>query len=117
VRVVKVNIARKEFTDMVNSVVDRSEQRQLAALFVELDEVLHEDSKVAGLVTFWRHQLHAGIEPSHLPELLEVLDALTDSRMADGDLHRSVRHWQVILQSRASRDGEPAGDRGHPDLL
>jgi hypothetical protein len=87
---------------MVNSVVARSEQRQLAALFVELDEVLHKDSKLAGLVTFWRHQLHAGVEPSHLPELLEVLDALTDSRMADGDLHRLVRHWQIVLQSRAA---------------
>jgi hypothetical protein len=102
---------------MANSVVDRSEQRQLAALFVELDEMLHKDAKLAELVTFWRHQLHAGIEPSHLPELLEVLDALSDSPMADGDLHRSVRHWQVVLQSRATPDGKPSGDHGHPDLL
>ncbi len=113
----KLNIVREEFTDMVNSVVNRSEQRRLAALFVELDEALHKDSKLAGLVTFWRHQLHAGIEPSHLPELVEVLDSLTDSRMPDGDLHRSVRHWQVVLQSRAATDGRLSGDHGHSDLL
>jgi hypothetical protein len=102
---------------MVNSVVNRSEQRQLAALFVELDEVLHDDSKLAGLVTFWRHQLHAGVEPSHLPELLQVLDALTDSRLPEGDLDRSVRHWQVVLQSRAARDGQPLTSHGRPDLV
>jgi hypothetical protein len=77
---VRLNLVREEFTDMVNSVVDRSEQRQLAALF-------------------------------------EVLDALSDSRLADDTLHRSVRHWQVILQSRAAPDGEPSGDHSHPDLV
>jgi hypothetical protein len=102
---------------MAHSVVDRSEQRQLAALFVELDEVLHKKAKVAGLVTFWRHQLHAGVEPSHLPELLEVLDTLSDSQLADGDLHRSVRHWRVVLQSRAARDAKPLAGHGRADLV
>ena len=97
----RLNISCEVFTDMVDSVVNRSEQRRLAALFVELDETLHDDSKLAGLVTFWRHQLHAGVEPSHVPELLEVLGALTASGLIDRDLHGSVRHWQVVLQSRA----------------
>jgi hypothetical protein len=80
------------FTDMVRSVVTRSEQRQLAALFVALDGGVDLAPKFAGLVTFWRHQLHAGVEPSHLPELLEVLDALYASRLTEDHL-QLVRPW------------------------
>jgi hypothetical protein len=98
--------------------VDRSEQRQLAALFVELDQMLHDDLKLAALVTFWRHQLHAGFEPSHLPELLEVLDALGASELPDGDLRRSVRRWQLVLRPRATPiGGRLSGDHGQPDLV
>lgn len=92
---------------MVDPVVNRSEQRQLAALFVELDEALHDDSRLAGLVRFWRHQLHAGVEPSHLPELLQVMDALIDAGVTGGNLHQSVRLWHVVLQSRAAGDALP----------
>ncbi|HEX8857610.1 MAG TPA: hypothetical protein VGC06_00700 [Actinomycetes bacterium] len=94
----KLNTAREEFADMVNSVVDRSEQRQLAPLFVELEEKLHKDGKLAGLVTFWRRQLHARIEPSYLSGAARVLDALSDSPMGDVELHRSVRHWHIAYR-------------------
>jgi hypothetical protein len=89
---------------MVNPVVNRPEQRQLAALFVALDGMVDDNPKLAELVTFWRHQLHAGVEPSHLPELLEILTALTASGLTDTDLRQSVRHWQAILRSRSSND-------------
>jgi hypothetical protein len=98
------------FTEMVSSVVNRSEQRQLAALFVALDGAVDLDPKFAGSVTFWRHQLHAGVDPSHLAELLEVLDALSASQLNEDHI-QLVRRWQLILQSRTTEDQQVSPSR------
>jgi hypothetical protein len=88
---------------MVKSAIDRREQAQLVELFTALQAAVREDWDVhlAEPVTFWRHQLLVGVEPSQLPELLELLDAVT-ALPVGGDVHLQVRarHWHDVLEPR-----------------
>jgi hypothetical protein len=90
---------------IVKSAIDRSEQAQLVELFTALRAAVSADgdTHLADPVTFWRHQLLVGVEPSQLPELLEVLDAVAIMPLGGGDPHlrARARHWHDVLEPRA----------------
>lgn len=86
---------------MVKSAIDRSEQTQLVELFTEIESAAAQDTKFAESVTFWRYQLTIGVEPSQLPELLVLLDEVTDLPGANGDLWARARRWRSTLEPRA----------------
>lgn len=86
---------------MVKSAIDRVEQAHLVELFNALQLAVPEDDRLAEPVTFWRYQLLIGVEPSQLPELLDVLDRVAATPMEDGSLHDHARHWRAVLEPRA----------------
>ena len=86
---------------MVKSAIDRAEQAQLVELFAEIESAAPRDTRLAESVTFWRYQLTIGVEPSQLPELLVVLDEVTDLPAAQGDLWPRARTWRSRLEPRA----------------
>jgi hypothetical protein len=103
---------------MVKSAIDRSEQGHLVELFTALQAAVRNDADahLADPVTFWRHQLLVGVEPSQLPELLELLDAVT-AMPGGGDVHlrARARHWHEVLEPRTPRaqPWRPRQDGGH----
>jgi hypothetical protein len=86
---------------MVKSAIDRAEQAQLVELFTEIESAAPQATRFAESVTFWRYQLTIGVEPSQLPELLVVLDEVTDLPPGDGDLWARARKWRSRLEPRA----------------
>ena len=88
---------------MVKSAIDRVEQAHLIELFGALRAVVGKDPQLAEPVIFWRHQLLVGVEPSQLPELVDVLSAIAAAPVADSELWERARHWHAILESRAQR--------------
>jgi hypothetical protein len=88
---------------MVKSAIDRSERAQLVELFAEIESAAPRDTRFAESVTFWRYQLTIGVEPSQLPELLVVLDEVSNLPSARGDLWARARTWRSRLEPRARR--------------
>jgi hypothetical protein len=90
---------------MMKSAVDRVEQGRLVELFTALQTAIPQDDRLAEPVTFWRYQLLIGVEPSQLPELLDVLDRVTATAMVDTSLQDHARHWRAVLGDRLSLSG------------
>jgi hypothetical protein len=86
---------------MVRSAIDQREQAQLVEFFAALEPALSERTRLAEAVTFWRHQLIVGVEPSHLTELMAVLDEVAERTEANADLRARAAEWLAVLAIRA----------------
>ncbi|HEX8857611.1 MAG TPA: hypothetical protein VGC06_00705 [Actinomycetes bacterium] len=85
---------------MPRSATDRGEQAQLLELFSALEATLPEQTRLAETVTFWRHQLMIGVEPSQLAELMSVLDEVAEHPDANPDLQSQAAKWHAVLEPR-----------------
>lgn len=86
---------------MVRSAIDQREQAQLVEFFTALEPALPEGTRSAEAVTFWRHQLIVGVEPSQVAELMSVLDEVAERAEADPGLRVRAAEWHAVLAPRA----------------
>jgi hypothetical protein len=108
---------------MVQSVIDRVEQAQLAELFIALESAVPADTRFAESVTFWRYQLLIGMEPSQVAELLVVLDEAASCRHSATNCGATFgtgdRSWNLARGPRSRGGCRPIVTRaclarGHP---